>query len=341
MKVKTLLPAGRPLHGMLATHYTQLRSLIYDLKETRFSGYLKLEFWEYEGYLIFDTGNIVQIYERDHDKLNSGRRALLNIEKRFQDKDGTISTYAVDSEFVLFIFGKFENKIIKESENLDRNQLQDFIEESKLDVELGFIDVVFGEDRMWASFYILNGQVVAVATKNSEGRERFEKGQSELYQKILQMAGTIKNIVSLKSCSALKSYEENQNFNQILDLLELTRFAVVLIKRLGAFIDPLSQGLSAEQYFSDIWQQCSNETGIKAVSYKNGQFNGLEKTTLSDFGYLFSKVLKKVKPTFDKATTGSSYLEQILRSYTVYNESLQTNSDLLDYIMYFRQIKKK
>ena len=59
MKVKTLLPAGKSLHGMLATHYTRLKALIRDLEESRFSGYLKVEFWEYEGYLIFDTGIVV------------------------------------------------------------------------------------------------------------------------------------------------------------------------------------------------------------------------------------------------------------------------------------------
>lgn len=341
MKVKTLLPAGKPLHGMLATHYTRPRSLIHDLKESRFSGYLKLEFWEYEGYLIFDTGNIVQGYERDHHKLNSGRKALLNIEKRFLEKDGTISSYAVDGEFVPFLFGKFESKELKSIENLNRSELQDFINESKLDVDLGFIDVVFGEDRMWASFYLLNGQVVAVATKNSEGKERFEKGRSELFNKVLQMAGTIANKISLKSCGALKSYEENQNFNQILDLLDLAGFVLFLIKRIIAFMDLVSKDIPGDQYFTQLWQQCSNETGIKSVSYKNGQFTGLEKTTLSDFGYLFSKVLKILKPTFDEMSSGISFMDQIIKSYSSKNEDLLANPELLDHILYYRQIKLK
>lgn len=341
MKSKTLLPAGKSLHGMLATHYTRLRSLIHDLRESRFSGYLKLEFWEYEGYLIFDTGNIVQSYERDGEKLNSGVKALLNIEKRFLERDGSISTYVVDGEFVPFLFGKFENTVIKETENLNKKELLDFINESKHTLDLGFIDVVYGQNRLWASFYLMNGQVVAVASKNNEGKERFEKGKGELYNKILQMAGTIENKVSLKSCGALKSYEENQNIHQILDLIDLSGFVLTLIKRLLTLLDPVSKEMPAEEFFADLWSECCDETGIKSVTYKNGQFFGLEKTTLSDFGYLFSKVLKKLKPAFDKMTSDYSFMDQIVNSYTLKNAELLSNSNLLDNILYYRQIKVK
>jgi len=341
MKSKTLLPAGKSLHGMLATHYTRLRSLIHDLRESRFSGYLKLEFWEYEGFLIFDTGNIVQSYERDGDSLKSGVKALLNIEKRFLERDGSISTFAVDGEFVPFLFGKFENTVIKETDNLSKNEFLDFINESKLSIDLGFIDVVFGQNRMWASIYLLNGQVVASASKNNEGRERFEKGKGELYNRILKMAGTIENKISLKSCGALKSYEENQNFHQILDLIDLSAFVLTLIKRLLTLLEPVSKKKPAEDLFAEIWTECCDETGIKSVKYKNGQFFGLEKTTLSDFGYLFSKVLKKLKPSFDEMTSNYSFMDQIVNSYTLKNADLLSNANLLDNILYYRQIKVK
>jgi hypothetical protein len=291
MKVKTLLPAGKSLHGMLATHYTRLKSLIHDLEESRFSGYLKLEFWEYEGYLIFDTGIVVQGYERDHDVLNSGVKALLNIEKKFQEKDGSISTYTVDSEFVPFLFGKFENTIVTELASINKEDLVAFIDDARESLELGFIDIVFGQNRMWASLYLMNGKVVAVATKNSEGRERFEKGKSELYDKVIQMAGTIENKVSLKKCGALKSYEDNQNFHQIFDLIDLSDFALLLLKRLMSFMEAAPSDISPEKYISELWKLCCNETGIKTVEFEQGQFIGLEKTTLTDFGYLISKVL--------------------------------------------------
>lgn len=340
MKVKTLLPAGKSLHGMLATHYTRLKSLIHDLEESRFSGYLKLEFWEYEGYLIFDTGIVVQGYERDHDILNSGVKALLNIEKKFQEKDGSISTYTVDSEFVPFLFGKFENTIVTELANINQEDLVAFIDDASESLELGFIDIVFGQNRMWASIYLMNGKVVAVATKNSEGRERFEKGKSELYEKVIQMAGTIENKVSLKKCGALKSYEDNQNFHQIFDLIDLSDFALLLLKRLISFMESAPSDISPDKYISELWKLCSNETGIKTIEFENGQFIGLEKTTLTDFGYLISKVLEKLKPVFDDMTNKYSFMDQIIYSYKRNTEFL-SNPGLLKNIHYFKSLKIK
>jgi hypothetical protein len=340
MKVKTLLPAGKSLHGMLATHYTRLKSLIHDLEESRFSGYLKLEFWEYEGYLIFDTGIVVQGYERDHDVLNSGVKALLNIEKKFQEKDGSISTYTVDSEFVPFLFGKFENTIVTELASINKEDLVAFIDDARESLELGFIDIVFGQNRMWASLYLMNGKVVAVATKNSEGRERFEKGKSELYDKVIQMAGTIENKVSLKKCGALKSYEDNQNFHQIFDLIDLSDFALLLLKRLMSFMEAAPSDISPEKYISELWKLCCNETGIKTVEFEQGQFIGLEKTTLTDFGYLISKVLEKLKPVFDDMTNKYSFMDQIISSYKRNTEFL-SNPGLLKNIHYFKSLKIK
>lgn len=340
MKVKTLLPAGKSLHGMLATHYTRLKSLIHDLEESRFSGYLKLEFWEYEGYLIFDTGIVVQGYERDHDVLNSGVKALLNIEKKFQEKDGSISTYTIDSEFVPFLFGKFENTIVTELANINKEDLIAFIDDAKESLELGFMDIVFGQNHMWASLYLMNGKVVAVATKNSEGRERFEKGKSGLYEKVIQMAGTIENKVSLKKCGALKSYEDNQNFHQIFDLIDLSDFALLLLKRLMSFMEAAPSDISPDKYIPELWKLCCNETGIKTVEFENGQFIGLENTTLTDFGYLISKVLEKLKPVFDDMTNKYSFMDQIIYSYKRNTEFL-SNPGLLKSIHYFKSLKIK
>ena len=340
MKVKTLLPAGKSLHGMLATHYTRLKSLIHDLEESRFSGYLKLEFWEYEGYLIFDTGIVVQGYERDHEVLNSGVKALLNIEKKFQEKDGSISTYTVDSEFVPFLFGKFENTIVTELANINKEDLIAFIDDARESLEMGFIDIVFGQNRMWASLYLMNGKVVAAASKNSEGRERFEKGKAELYDKVIQMAGTIENIVSLKKCGALKSYEDSQNFHQIFDLIDLSDFAMLLIKRLMSFMEAAPSDISPEKYISELWRLCCNETGIKTVEFENRQFVGLENTTLTDFGYLISKVLEKLKPVFDDMTNKYSFMDQIIFTYKRNTEFL-SNPGLLKNIHYFKSLKIK
>ena len=341
MNVKTLLPAGKSLHGMLATHYTRLKSLIRDLEESRFSGYLKVEFWEYEGYLIFDTGIVVQGYERDDMQLNSGIKALFNIEKKFQERDGSISTYVVDSEFVPFLFGKFENTIVTELANINKEDLIAFIDDARSSLELGFMDIVYGQNRMWASLYLMNGKVVAVASKNSEGKERFEKGKAELYDKVIQMAGTIENKVSLKKCGALKSYEENQNFHQIFDLVDLSDFALSLMKRLMSFMDAAPTDVSADKYFAELWKICCNETGIKSVEFEKGQFIGLENTTLSDFGYLISKVFEKLKPVFDDVTKEYSFMDQIVNNYKNKNTEFLSNPGLLKNIHYFKSLKLK
>ena len=154
------------------------------------------------------------------------------------------------------------------------------------------------------------------------------------------MAGTIENKVSLKKCGALKSYEDNQNFHQIFDLIDLSDFALLLLKRLMSFMEAAPSDISPEKYISELWKLCCNETGIKTVEFEHGQFIGLEKTTLTDFGYLISKVLEKLKPVFDDMTNKYSFMDQIISSYKRNTEFL-SNPGLLKNIHYFKSLKIK
>ncbi|MGD9897605.1 MAG: hypothetical protein AB7T22_00630 [Calditrichaceae bacterium] len=315
MNTNALVITGEPQHKNLATQYTHMWLLIKDLKESRFSGYLKLEFWGYEGFLIFDTGNIVQAYEQKGKQIGSGIQALLGIYNRFREKDGSISTFLVDYELVPFLLAMFQNKILDEKKNLNSDNLEKYIQESSKKTDYGFINIIFGDQQARASIYLMNGGVAASVLNNNAGKQVFEKGMARLFKKILQIAETIDTNISLESCDALRSYEESQKFSELLELLEVSEIMLELKNRIVNAIAPLDEHENMEALFSGLWEKSCKSIGVDAVHYAQNQFTGLDSITKMKFGALITNVFTQLKPLFDDKSSKHSFMDLLIHGF--------------------------
>ncbi len=315
MNTNALVITGEPQHKNLATQYTHMWLLIKDLKESRFSGYLKLEFWGYEGFLIFDTGNIVQAYEQKGKQIESGIQALLGIYDRFREKDGSISTFLVDYELVPFLLAMFQNKILDEKKNLNSNTLEKYIQESSKKTDYGFININFGDQQARASIYLMNGGIAAAVLNNNAGKQVFERGQARLFKKILQIAETISTNISLESCDALRSYEESQKFSELLELLEISEIVLELKNRIVNAIDSLNENENMETLFSELWEKSCETLKVNDVQYGQNRFTGLDSITKIDFGAMIANVFTQLKPLFDDKTSKYSFMDLLIHGF--------------------------
>ena len=64
-----IFPKKDAVYQNLNTSFTNFGEMLVDLKENNFTGVVQVSFWEYEGVLLLDNGNIVNATEEINDKL--------------------------------------------------------------------------------------------------------------------------------------------------------------------------------------------------------------------------------------------------------------------------------
>jgi hypothetical protein len=63
-----ILPKGPAVHENLRTVFIDLNSFLQTLKEDNFTGYVQVSFWDYEGILFLEAGEIVNAFEESEGK---------------------------------------------------------------------------------------------------------------------------------------------------------------------------------------------------------------------------------------------------------------------------------
>ena len=71
-----IFPKRDSVYQNLNTSFTNFGELLVDLKENSFTGVVQVSYWEYEGILLLDSGNIINAIEEISGKSFPGRALL-------------------------------------------------------------------------------------------------------------------------------------------------------------------------------------------------------------------------------------------------------------------------
>ncbi len=319
MKTETLLAPGKIHHELLATHYTQTWPLIEDLKESRFSGYLKLEFWEYEGCIIFDTGNIIQAFQLEKENIKSGIEALSGIYHKFKEKDGTISTFHIDSEFIPFQFARYQTQLVENIDNCKKNDLSEFIKDVSKKIDFGCINIEYGEKEAWATILLNNGQVVGSALKSKDGKVVFENNDQKLFENILKLAAKIKTSAQLLGCDAMESYQHSNKHTEFFDLLKKSETLVSVSNFLKDVLVSIINKKEIEGIFNSAWSESCNKNKAGILKMNSDEIIGLDKIDVEQFYQIIRDFLILLQPQYDNVIKGKVTIKDILSAFNKQN----------------------
>lgn len=108
-----LLPIGIEKHKNLSTSFTRFDHLLQDLGDNRFSGYIKLNFWGYEGVLVLDTGRMVEAYSTEQGVDLTGEEAVLRILRKAADPEGSIEVHELSNEVAISLGYAFQSRLCR------------------------------------------------------------------------------------------------------------------------------------------------------------------------------------------------------------------------------------
>lgn len=311
--IKTII--GIPVQENLETYTTRSWDLIKNLKEIRFSGFLVVEFWQYEGYLIFDTGTIIHAFENDQDRESEGLEALIRIYTQLKKRDGSLSTYKVDPEWIPLVLVLLKSKTIKEEENLGMKDLKQFVEAALDQTEYGFIRIEYGDGDAVGHILMMQGRIAGTVLRSRDGKQSREIGTIRLFPIMIQMADTISTNIALESTDTLELYRESENAPEIIDLIRDSERIIELLHWFRMSLEPYASGPDIEKLIHDAWDTACRKHDISGISLEMETIRGLEKLTLTDLGSLLDALVETIKPDLDHYLEQNSYTDQLVRLF--------------------------
>ena len=165
-----LLPPAIGNPKDLNTSYTDFEHLLQDLSENRFSGYLRLNFWGYEGILVLDMGHMVQATSSEREVHLLGEQAILRILNKAREKDGIIEVNSLSNEVAIalgFALQALPTPNRTEYQNLSLSEVFQILEKDGM---TGYVDLQFAGQRGIGTVFYLDGTPVEAVIRASSGK---------------------------------------------------------------------------------------------------------------------------------------------------------------------------
>ena len=165
-----ILPQGEIVHENLRTAFVDLNSFLQTLKEDNFSGYIQVSFWDYEGVLFLETGEIVNAIEETQGTQSRGEEAVENIILMSKQKDGRINAYKLDPEMVTILSSTSMREATYKDLSTEFTSLNKLIEKLGKEKHSGYIDIMLNDKKGRGMIFFQAGEIVeAVMTDEKSG----------------------------------------------------------------------------------------------------------------------------------------------------------------------------
>lgn len=289
-----LLPTGKFLHQDLSTYYARSERLIRDLQEMRFSGFLKVSSWEYEGYLIFDTGKIIQIFIQQGANLVAGHDVLQSILQHLEQKEGVIDVCMLESEILTVLSSLNTRKLVREMHNIGIDDLKDTIDEAESGGELGYIEIDFGKKHSPAAIYFAHGSLTASVLQTQDERIVTETKSENLYERISALIEKIPASLKTYYCDPIAAYEESVNIQNWVNFYNLK---AILDRFLLHFFSLLKFYCKEKLIYELLLNSLTylpEQYGFNGIIFQDGQMQNFNNYSLDDIKLLYIGIVKDI-----------------------------------------------
>ncbi len=157
-----IFPRRDAIYQNLNTSFTNFGELLVDLKENSFTGVVQVSFWEYEGVLLLDNGNIINAVQEDNGVVISGQEAVKLVIDKAKEKDGSISVYNQTGEMVTMLASVTKSKAVYQNLSTEFTSLEALIGKLQNEEHTGYIEVKLEDSHQVGYIFLLTGRVIDV-----------------------------------------------------------------------------------------------------------------------------------------------------------------------------------
>jgi hypothetical protein len=241
-----IFPKGQAVYENLNTSFTGAGELLLDLKVNSFTGYVRVSFWEYEGILFLDSGNIVNAVEETKERKRTGQEAMSSIMSKAQEKNGTISVYSLSAEIVTVLTSVVESEVIYKDLTSDFTSLDKLIAKLQSEGHTGYVEVVVKGERGAGIILLQAGDPIeSILSVNGDTISGVE-----VLPRIVETVSTLGAAFNVYRAAVEEAFAEGAEIMAGFDLPHLLEVWGEII----ATAERAADGLSTEGHFLDTFK---------------------------------------------------------------------------------------
>ena len=167
-----IFPKGNVLHSNLYTTYLEITHFVDNLSNDQFTGYLKIDFWEYQAYLFFDSGNIINAIEEMGSEVKTrkvGKEAFRSALHKCKEQDGELSVHQLSSERTVTLATITGGKPLHEDLSTEYVKLDKLINKVQTEEEWGYIEVSINNNNGRGLIFFGDGIIQEAAVESMDG----------------------------------------------------------------------------------------------------------------------------------------------------------------------------
>jgi len=230
-----IFPKRDSVYQNLNTSFTNFGELLVDLKENSFTGVVQVSYWEYEGILLLDNGNIINAIEELNEKVATGQSAVKNVTEKAKEKDGAISVYSQKGEMITMLASVAKSEIIYENLSTEFTSLDALISKLQSEDHTGYIEVNFEGSDQRGYIFLLAGRVIeALLTVRGE-----EISGAKVMNRVLELTASSGAVFSVYKSAVEEALSESEMIKVSFDLPQLLEAWGAVIRSAEAVADSL------------------------------------------------------------------------------------------------------
>jgi len=232
-----ILPKGEAVHENLRTAFVELDSFLQTLKEDNFTGYVQVSFWDYEGILFLEAGEIVNAFEEVQGKRKGGKGAVENIIRQSQQKDGRINVYKLVPEMVTIFASTSMKEATYKDLSTEFTSLDKLIDKLSKENHSGYIEIILNDKKGGGIIFFQDGEVVEAVMSDEKSSGVYGKDMLNKIIDDVQKRGATFNVYRVD----LEGGPEPKESAQTIDLQAVIEIMQELIRNIESSVDALSK----------------------------------------------------------------------------------------------------
>jgi len=186
------VPRGKPVHENLSTSYVNVAALISDLRLNSFTGYVYVGFANYDGYVFFNAGRIVNALEQTEDSWKTNIDAVDSLLVRAKHRGGTVSVFDHTATVISAIAGAIDGQAVYQGLTSDFTNLPRLLERLTKDPEATYYtEVLLDQSSGTGLIYTGNGRTDAVFSTGEGETVQGENALREMLSRANDIGATI------------------------------------------------------------------------------------------------------------------------------------------------------
>jgi hypothetical protein len=230
-----IFPKQDAVYQNLNTSFTNFGELLVDLKENSFTGIVQVSFWEYDGLLFLDGGNIVNAMEDINETIISGQDAVKRVTGKAKEKDGTISVFALKGELITMLASVVKSEVIYENLSTEFTSLEALVTKLQGESHTGYIEVSFQGNQQVGYIFFLDGKVIE-ALLSARGDEI---SGTNILPRIVEVASSAGATFSVYRAAVEEALSESEMIKVSFDLPQLLEVWSAVISAVESTVDTL------------------------------------------------------------------------------------------------------